>query len=154
MRRTISFILILFLGWMGYLFANRDDHMVPAEGFFLQEGDPEAGRQAFTRLKCSSCHWAANDIKVPDPITVKTGPMLGPKQAAYAPGWIANSIVSPSHTIARNSNGQEEGGKLSRMPDFTQTMTVRELMDLVAYVQSLKQNQPAEAPNSNSGSKA
>ena len=148
MRRTISFILILFLGWMGYLFADRDNNMVPADGFFLPKGNAEAGRQAFLHMKCSSCHWVANDMQVPDPVTAKAGPMLGPKQAAYAPGWIANSIVSPSHTIARGSEGKAEGGELSRMADFTQTMTVRELIDLVAYIQSLKQDQPVKSSNS------
>lgn len=147
MRRTISLILILFLGWIGYLFAGRDEGMAPADGFFLPKGSAEDGRKAFNHLKCSACHWAANDMQVPDPITAKAGPMLGPKQAAYAPGWIANSIVSPSHTIARNSEpGKTEGGELSRMPDFSQTMTVRELIDLIAYIQSLKQAQPAKVP--------
>ena len=149
MRRTISLILILFLGWIGYLFADRDENMIPADGFFLSKGDMTAGRQAFNHLKCSSCHWVANDMQVPDPVTAKAGPLLGPKQAAYAPGWIANSIVSPSHTFARNSDGKTEGGELSRMADFTQTMTVRELIDLVAYIQSLKQSQSQETPPSN-----
>ena len=63
--------------------------------------------------------------------------MLGPKQAAYAPGWIANSIVSPSHTIARNFEGEYEEGELSRMGDFSDVMTVRQMIDLVAYIKSL-----------------
>ena len=117
--------------------ADRDEGMTPAEGFFLPKGNPEAGKKAFVRLKCTSCHWVQNEMDLSQPVTAKAGPMLGDQQARYSAGWITNSIVSPSHTIALDSNGKAENSELSRMGDFTEVMTVRQLIDIVAYIQSL-----------------
>ena len=116
---------------------NRDKDMEPANGFFLPQGDAISGKKAFEDLRCNSCHWVQNEISLSAPVADKAGPMLGVKQAGYASGWIANSIVSPSHTIAYGSNGQAEGSDLSRMGDFTETMTVRQMINIVAYIKSL-----------------
>ena len=138
MKIKISLLLFSLLLIAGTLsFANRDENMEPAEGFFLQKGNPVAGQKAFAELKCSSCHWVQNNVDLDTPVAAKLGPMLGSKQGGYPPGWIANSIVSPSHTIARNFEGEYEKGELSRMGDFSETMTVRQMMDLVAYIKSL-----------------
>jgi L-cysteine S-thiosulfotransferase len=145
---TIRWILsiLLALSFLSPLvFANRDEGMTPADGFFLPDGDPSAGQLAFNRMKCSSCHWVQNELSLTDPVAEKVGPILGSKQSQYAPGWIANSIVSPSHTIAEGSDGESFDGELSRMGDFTQTMTVRELIDIVAYIRSLKGNEKGDA---------
>ncbi len=115
--------------------ANRDDGMQPARGFYLPEGSPSAGKKAFERLKCFTCH-AVEKGGFPAPTSEKPGPELGEKQAGYAPGWILNSIVSPSHTIAWNSDGTAKDSELSRMGDFTEIMTVREMLDLVTYIRS------------------
>lgn len=131
----LTFILLTIIS--SAVFADRDDNMEPADGFFLQKGDPAAGQKAFKDLKCNTCHWVQNNVELAPPVVEKAGPMLGAQQADYAPGWIANSIVSPSHTIARNFDGEYEKGELSRMGDFTEAMTVRQMMDLVAYIKSL-----------------
>ena len=130
-------VLMIFCFTNSLVFANRDEGMTPADGFFLPQGNAQAGERAFARLKCNSCHWVQNNIDLNVPVAEKVGPMLGSKQAGYSPGWIANSIVSPSHTIAINSGGEAEGSELSRMGDFRDTMTVRELTDIVTYIQSL-----------------
>lgn len=124
------------------VFANRDEGMMPAEGFFLQQGDPQAGEAAFARLRCDACHWVRNNMNLQAPVADKIGPLLGPKQAGYEAGWIANSIVTPSHTIAIRSNGEADESELSRMGDFTETMTVKELMNLVAFLQTLDDEDP------------
>ena len=130
-------LMVLIIPMSGLVYASRDEGMNPADGFFLPDGDPKAGKQAFAQLKCTSCHWIANDLKLSEPVAEKPGPVLGFSQANYAPGWLANSIVSPSHTIALNSDGMAENSELSRMGDFTETMTVRQLIDVVAYLRSL-----------------
>lgn len=140
MRRQV-FFLILILNFIPLAFANKDEGMTPAGGFFLPDGNVEAGQKAFARLKCNSCHWVQNEIRLSEPVAEKTGPMIGWKQASYSPGWIANSIVSPSHTIALDSDGEAEGSQLSRMGDFKDIMTVRELMDIVSYIKSLNGQQ-------------
>lgn len=135
--RHALFILAALSIPAGILLGNRDDNMEPARAFFLQKGNAEAGKKAFADLKCFACHQVQGAKEFPAPPAAKPGPVLSKKQAGYAAGWIANSIVSPSHTIALNSEGTAEGSDLSRMGDFTDTMTVRQMMDLVAYIQSL-----------------
>jgi mono/diheme cytochrome c family protein len=99
-------------------------------------GDPEAGREAFLALMCTSCHAVAGEDDFPAPKVKGPVPVLGPDQAKLKPGKIATSIVSPSHKISKEvSRGME--GDLSPMGDFSEAMTVRQLIDLVAYVQSL-----------------
>jgi hypothetical protein len=48
------------------------------------------------------------------------------------------SIFAPSHEISANLRRPREDD-LSPMPDFSEAMTVRQFMDLVAYVSSLPQ---------------
>ncbi len=114
--------------------AGKDEGMHPANGFFIPEGDAVKGRFAFERLKCTTCHRVENDAAFAPPVASKPAPTLGLKQSHYSRGWIANSIVSPSHTIVWDSDGKADDSDLSRMGDFTETMTVRELIDIVAYI--------------------
>ena len=137
MKIKAGLFLFLLLSASALSFADRDENMEPAEGFFLQKGDPAAGQKAFEVLKCNTCHWVQNNENLNPPIVQKAGPMIGSKQADYEAGWIANSIVSPSHTIAPNFQGEYEESQLSRMGDFSETMTVRQMMDIVAYIKSL-----------------
>lgn len=118
-------------------FANRDTKMEPADGFFLQKGDSAAGEKAFKDLKCFACHTVENSSEFNTPALGKPAPMLGKKQASYASGWIADSIVSPSHRLAPDSYAEVENDELPIMPDFTDTLTIRQMMDLVAYIKSL-----------------
>jgi len=99
-------------------------------------GDPEAGREAFLALMCTSCHAVAGEAEFPAPKTRGPVPVLGPEQAKLKPGKIATSIVSPSHKVSKEVSHQMEG-ELSPMGDFSEAMTVRQLIDLVAYVRSL-----------------
>lgn len=142
---VILTVVVLLLGISIQAWAQRDEGMMPADGFFLPEGDPVAGREAFVTLKCMSCHWVANDTEFTGPVADKIGPLLGYRQAGYSAGWLANSIVTPSHTIAGGSNGLTEEGKLSRMGDFSEIMTVRQLIDIVAYLKSKGEQKPAAA---------
>ncbi len=137
MKIKTGLFLILLLIASGLCLASRDENMEPADGFFLQKGNPAAGQKAFTELKCNACHWVENDAGLNPPVVEKAGPMLGAQQADYSAGWIANSIISPSHTIAPNFEGKYEKGELSRMGDFSETMTVRQMIDIAAYIKSL-----------------
>ena len=110
----------------------------------VPEGDPAAGRAAFLALSCHSCHAVAGDPETPDPISANPGPTLGPIQAAHGRvdgGSIASAIVSPSHVVVGEMT-PEEVERLSPMGDLTDAMTVRQLIDLIAYVRSLAEPAP------------
>jgi hypothetical protein len=53
-------------------------------------------------------------------------------------GYLVTSIINPSHKLARGLDKEEittSAGE-SRMPDYSDIMTVRQLIDLVAFLQS------------------
>jgi hypothetical protein len=53
-------------------------------------------------------------------------------------GYLVTSIINPSHKLASGLDKEEittSTGE-SRMPDYSDIMTVRQLIDLVAFLQS------------------
>lgn len=101
----------------------------------LPVGDPVAGRQAFIALSCTTCHGVLGDTELPAVVSANPGPMLGPIQARRQLGWMVTSIVSPSHEIPPEIRAEMEG-TLSPMADFGDAMTVRQLIDLIAYLRA------------------
>lgn len=105
----------------------------------LPTGDATAGRQVFVDYNCFACHAVAGDAEMPSPVSSHPGPELGPVLATRSQGNLVSSIVVPSHAIVDEERFAEDG--LSFMGDFTEVMTVRQLVDLVAYVRSLAEPQ-------------
>jgi mono/diheme cytochrome c family protein len=102
---------------------------------YLVMGDAAAGRRAYLALKCNTCHTVAGE-----PIGAKPprlpGPQLGKSLALESPEQIADSIAAPQHRISKKSGVWRESNA-STMSDYTHIMTVRQLMDLIAYLRSL-----------------
>ena len=100
-------------------------------------GDARHGRAVFVDLRCHACHRVAGenfDLPVAEP---PAPVVLGGRIArVMTDGALADSIVNPSRRIAYETSTGVRSGTLSRMPDYTRTMTVRELADLVAYLQT------------------
>lgn len=106
----------------------------------LPRGRADAGRLAFVELKCVVCHRVDGDPDLPSPVSASPGPDLGARQAARGPDYLATSIVTPSHEISIDPNDEilhDVTGLMSPMGDFSQTMTVRQLVNLLAYLESL-----------------
>jgi mono/diheme cytochrome c family protein len=103
---------------------------------FLPQGDPVEGRKAFLESRCNTCHGVPGD-DIQRRIEGALGPDLGKTQAAKTRDELATSIIAPSHAFAGDPPEQWKSGNLSRMGDFSSHMTVRQWIDLVAYVKSL-----------------
>lgn len=107
----------------------------------LPIGDAQAGRKAFVDLKCAACHAVASESGFPSPVSADPGPPIDARVGGRDVSYLATAIVSPSHEL---SSGLEEAvraqlaGVLSPMGDFSHTMTVRQLVDLQAYLRSVK----------------
>jgi cytochrome c2 len=108
---------------------------VAATEIYLPEGDVNAGRQVFLDFRCNTCHSVPAE-GVGRRVEGELGPELGKTQAAQSREQIANSIIAPSHAFAENGE-QWKAGDLSRMGNFNEHLTVRQWMDLVAYLKSL-----------------
>jgi len=108
----------------------------------LPAGDIQAGRQAFRDLKCTACHAVPSEPEFPPPVSAHPGPPITPRLADRDVSYLAAAIMTPSHEISLNSSEEVVRaylrGVLSPMGDFSRVMTVRQLIDLHAYVRSVK----------------
>jgi mono/diheme cytochrome c family protein len=106
--------------------------------FLVPPGDPADGREAFVTLECFACHAVKGEAF---PKTSKRpqgpGPELTAMGAHHPSEYFAESIVNPNRVIVQGAGYTGQDG-LSKMPDYGDVMTVRQLVDLVAYLKSLK----------------
>ncbi len=113
-----------------------------AAGFRLPpDGDIERGKAAFVSLGCSGCHEVAGaDLPLPSvqpPVPVVLGGQVG---EPLTDGYLVTAIVYPAHHLGRQlarypraeimQNGQP------RMPAYADKLTVRQVADVVAFLQS------------------
>ncbi len=107
-------------------------------GFHVPDGDPEKGRAVFVSLRCYSCHRVAGaDVPAPTAPPESIIEIGGTVPVPRTDGEIVASIIDPSHRLAAGKDRAAiASGRLSRMGDFGESMTVRELVDLTAFVQS------------------
>lgn len=107
----------------------------------LPHGDPEAGEVVFREMSCPSCHRVEGDRGFPEPVSAHPGPTLGGYTGRQETERLALSIFAPSHEITGTVRGPREDD-LSPMPDFSDAMTVRQFLDLIAFIRSLGGSSP------------
>jgi mono/diheme cytochrome c family protein len=109
-----------------------------ALGFRLPDGDVEAGRAAFVELQCHGCH-RINGVDLPQflgtaPVAVVLG---GASRRVRTYGDLVTSIINPTHRLIAGFPAEQvsrDGESL--MPVLNDVMTVQQLIDLVALLQS------------------
>lgn len=109
-----------------------------SSGFRLPEGDVEAGKAAFLELRCNACH-QVKGLDLPGPVAEPPVPVTLGGSVDYQPtdGKFVTSIINPSHKLAPGFPKQHiESGGISRMADYSDVMTVHQLVDLVAFLHS------------------
>jgi mono/diheme cytochrome c family protein len=119
-----------------------------AAGFRLPDGDVARGQASFVALKCNACHRVAG-TDLPGPVAEPSVPVeLGGRVArAKTDGELVTAIVDPSHRLAPGyPRAAVQSGSLSRMGDFSEAMTVRDLIDVVAFLQSRYEVVPPAVP--------
>ena len=98
-------------------------------------GDPRRGREVFAKLECAKCH----EIKSDFPKTGgagDVGPELTGMGAHHPAEYFAESILDPNAVILAGPGYVGPDGR-SIMPDYRDSLSVAELVDLVAYIKSL-----------------
>jgi hypothetical protein len=118
----------------------------PGRGFTLPEGNVESGQATFIRLQCHECH-SVSGVELPkgegarDPI-IRLGGAV-PRTSTY--GELVTSIINPSHKLATGyAKSAVAADKKSKMRNYNDVMTVTELIDLVAFLQSRYELKPPE----------
>jgi sulfur-oxidizing protein SoxX len=106
-------------------------------GFRLPDGDAATGQSLFVELQCNACHTIPGlELEAPaeaGPVSVVLG---GPVPRVKTYGDLVSSVINPSHKLVRYypDEGVGEDGK-SPMVVYNETMTVQQLIDLVAFLQ-------------------
>ncbi len=105
--------------------------------FSLPKGDAAKGREVFAKLECYSCHEVKGEKFPGVSETGKAGPELAAMAPHHPPEFFAESIVNPGAFIEKGK-GYAAADRSSKMPSFNDSLTVQELVDLVAYLKALK----------------
>jgi hypothetical protein len=127
-------VMVLLCGCL--FMSSCNEH---ARGFALPEGSVEKGKATYKRLDCNECHRITEIewIGGRDSLQIPLGGEVS-SQKSY--GDLVTSVINPSHKIARRYKQKgmtattEEG--LSKMKNYNKVMTVQELIDLIAFLQS------------------
>ena len=122
----------------------------------LPEGSATVGQQSFVELKCTVCHTVSGARGLPPVESKEPGPDLGQTLRGVSRGAIATSIIAPQHVnveavelwtdltpeeriwlgpgpIPPKQQGERQP---SRMGEYAGVMTIRELADLVTFLDS------------------
>ena len=106
-------------------------------GFRLPDGDADAGRQAFLDLRCNSCH-EVRGVAIEYREGLAHVALGGQTTRVKTYGELVTSIINPSHRIAppnRDSGVLPDGQSVMSAAYLNDVMTVRQLIDLVAFLQ-------------------
>lgn len=100
----------------------------------MPDGDIDRGREAFAALRCNSCHSVDGvDFPAPERFHIRLG---GESARIHSHGELVSSIINPSHVISARYLEELRKAKESPMTNFNETMTVAQMIDLVAFLQS------------------
>lgn len=109
------------------------------KGFSLPaDGNPERGRNDFIAFECYKCHAVTGaglpSATLPAELTVTLG---GEVDKRLSDGYLVTSIINPSHALAQYPKNRITTSKgASRMASYADRMTVRQLIDIVAFLQA------------------
>jgi sulfur-oxidizing protein SoxX len=109
-------------------------------GFTLPDGDVERGKADFVEFGCNACHVLSEVPQMAGAeaeaakVSIKLG---GETTRIRTYGELVTSIINPSHRVARRESADmaDESGQ-SRMVNYNDVMTITQLVDLVAFLQS------------------
>jgi mono/diheme cytochrome c family protein len=109
----------------------------PGWAFAIPAGSAPEGRRVFRTLECFACHAVrGEDFPRASRARESAGPELTGMGAHHPPEYFAESILNPNRVIVLGPGYTGPDG-LSTMPNYADTMTLQQLMDVVAYLVSL-----------------
>ena len=157
MRRKIILILLTILSGSVLLASCSKEQKQPeADGgmaehgmsaswkFTLPQGDPVEGRKMFAQLECYKCHGVKGETFPAVAAAEKgVGPELSQMAGMHPVEFFAESVMNPNAVIdpdAKKKGYLGDDGK-SKMPDYSDSLTVKQIVDVAAYLVSLKGGQ-------------
>jgi len=105
--------------------------------FALPAGDPVKGRQLFADLECYKCHAIQGESFPPGGGDARNvGPDLTGMGGMHPAEYFAESILSPNAVILDGPGYSGQDGT-SIMPSYADSLSVTQLVDLVAFLKGL-----------------
>ena len=105
------------------------------------EGDPEMGYYTFDDMKCHQCHTIEGyDFGGSPEDLGGIGPDLTGIGDIQGPLYLMESIMDPNALIVAGEGYMGEDGS-SKMPEYHDTLTLRQLLDLTTFLTALKTEQ-------------
>jgi mono/diheme cytochrome c family protein len=128
-----SFLIVAIIPAMVACNAGRRS----SAGFHLPDGDVQRGQVAFVEKGCYTCH-EVSGVDTPKPTVQPVVPVVlgGSVTWHVTDGYLTTSIINPSYALARYPKAQITENNKSRMPHYQDNVTVRELTDIVAFLQA------------------
>lgn len=136
MRYRLGFLTISALLLLGGAACNSGRYT--AEGFHLPlDGNVERGKTAFVELGCNTCH-KVSGADLPGPVEAAVVPIQlgGQSSRRLSDAYLLTAILNPNYHLAPVSTGEITVDGHSRMPAFTDKITARQMVDVIAYLQS------------------
>ena len=110
----------------------------PGWAFRLPAGDAAEGRKVFADMECFACHTVKGETFSATPKTPRgSGPDLSGMGSHHPAEYFAESIVNPNRVVV-DGPGYTGPDGFSKMPSYADTMTLKQLVDVVAYLSSLR----------------
>jgi len=112
--------------------------------FTLPKGDPVEGKKLFVEVECYKCHEVKGETFPAVAAAERgVGPELSQMEGMHPVEFFAEAIMNPNAVIdpdAEKKGYLGDDGK-SKMPNYNDVLTVKQLADLAAYLGSLKAEQ-------------
>ena len=102
----------------------------------LPEGDAVAGRAAFLDLGCVRCHSVRGEEGLPAPTEPVRMELGGEMYHVSSYGQLVTAIIHPSHSISGRAPKEVREAGTTPMQDLNKSMTVAQMIDLVAFLHS------------------
>ncbi len=113
-----------------------------SKGFSLPDGDAKTGEAVFVELKCHACH-TVSGIELPEIEREQSIALGGQVARIKTYGELVTAIINPSHKLAKGYPPEEVAADgESKMENYNDAMTVTQLIDLVAFLQSRYELEP------------
>ncbi len=132
------------------ILASCNEETRQSKGFALPAGDVEAGKVAFSELKCTQCHSVVG-VEFPE-IEAGTGQVIGGEvRKVKTYGELVTSVINPKHHVAESyaekQNVPEGKEPTTPMPTFNSVMTVKQMCDIVTFLHSRYRETGPEFPD-------
>jgi mono/diheme cytochrome c family protein len=160
MKPARNALLLIFMIGAVYLYScskkNEQKEAEHASGqhgmeadwkFTLPSGNPGEGRKLFVELECHKCHEVKGE-QFPGVAEGEQamGPELSQMAGMHPVEFFAESIINPNAVIDPEDKQLGYVGKdgKSKMPDYNDILTVKQVANLAAYLASLKTGEPSD----------